>query len=228
MATDFSGSPAWRLLKCSLQPTSKPQLDGCSGARSTPRACSQGHQAPSEPRRGQLAPPSASTVALRRHGQRALRRIEAQGAGLVPAQPTVPHVQPHALPAQPVQPGAQQGRGLHVGGEHATRAADEGGDAQARRPGPHGLGAELAQQRRQHRPRAPHNALTKASKGSPCVRFSPPTPASRNLRPTDGMASKTSTRQPPAASVSAAISPAGPAPMTATTGLSRPRAAATR
>src|SRR5579872_7304725 len=37
----------------------------------------------------------------------------------------------------------------------------------------------------------------------------------RNLRPADGMASNTVTLAPPCASTSAAISPAGPAPMTA-------------
>jgi hypothetical protein len=36
------------------------------------------------------------------------------------------------------------------------------------------------------------------------------------LRPTEGMASKTSTDTPAAASVSAAINPAGPPPITAT------------
>src|SRR5512142_1132501 len=51
--------------------------------------------------------------------------------------------------------------------------------------------------------------------------FMPPTPASRNLRPTEGMASNSSTCTPPCASTSAAISPAGPPPMTATTGITR-------
>src|SRR5271156_6972910 len=46
--------------------------------------------------------------------------------------------------------------------------------------------------------------------------FMPPLPAIRNLRPTDGIASYTSTRTPPWASASAAISPAGPPPTTAT------------
>ncbi len=49
-----------------------------------------------------------------------------------------------------------------------------------------------------------------------CVRFMPPLPAIRNLRPTNGIASNTSTRAPPAASASAAISPAGPSPTIAT------------
>src|SRR4051812_38401450 len=52
--------------------------------------------------------------------------------------------------------------------------------------------------------------------GSECVRFRPPRPASRNLRPTEGMASNRSTAVPACASTSAAIKPAGPPPTTAT------------
>ena len=52
--------------------------------------------------------------------------------------------------------------------------------------------------------------------GSECVMFMPPFPASRNLRPTDGIASYRSTRTPAWLSTSAAIRPAGPPPMTAT------------
>ena len=43
--------------------TSKPQLDGRSGATATPRSASRGTQAPSEPSRAQLPPPRASTTA---------------------------------------------------------------------------------------------------------------------------------------------------------------------
>ena len=64
--TGLSGVPAWRLAKCSLQPMSKPQLDDCSGATSTPRSASHGCHAPSEPSCGQLPPPSASTTASAR------------------------------------------------------------------------------------------------------------------------------------------------------------------
>ncbi len=46
--------------------------------------------------------------------------------------------------------------------------------------------------------------------------FMPPTPASRNLRPTDGMASYRSTFSPAWLNTSAAINPAGPPPMMAT------------
>src|SRR5512146_688603 len=56
----------------------------------------------------------------------------------------------------------------------------------------------------------------KAGSGSAWVMFMPPLPAIRNLRPTDGIASHTSTRTPCRLSTSAAIRPAGPPPMTAT------------
>src|SRR5690606_39082456 len=52
--------------------------------------------------------------------------------------------------------------------------------------------------------------------GSEWVRFSPPRPAIRNLRATEGIRSCTMTRRPACARRSAAISPAGPAPITAT------------
>src|SRR3546814_20722094 len=47
------------------------------------------------------------------------------------------------------------------------------------------------------------------------VRLSPPLPAIRNLRPTEPLASNTSTSTPPARATSDAISPAGLPPTTA-------------
>src|SRR5450830_1122095 len=56
----------------------------------------------------------------------------------------------------------------------------------------------------------------KGSCGSECVRFKPPLPASRNLRPTEGMAAYRCTTTPALASTSAAIRPDGPPPTTTT------------
>lgn len=53
-------------------------------------------------------------------------------------------------------------------------------------------------------------------KGSECVRLRPPLPAIRNLRAGDGIWSMTRTLAPPLASTSAAMRPAGPAPMIST------------
>ena len=57
----FNGAPSKRRI-ASDQPTLKPQFDGLSRAMATPRAASRSTQLASEPSRGQLAPPSASTV----------------------------------------------------------------------------------------------------------------------------------------------------------------------
>ena len=62
-ATRFSGWPSKRRRNASDQSTRKPQLDGTSGATATPFSTRSSAQSPVEPRRGQLAPPSASTVA---------------------------------------------------------------------------------------------------------------------------------------------------------------------
>ncbi len=72
---------------------------------------------------------------------------KAQGAVGIPTQPAVAHVQHHASCTQPRQPGAEQRRGLHVGGKDAPRGADKRIDAQALRPGAQLLGAKDAQQR---------------------------------------------------------------------------------
>ena len=148
MATDFSGWPAKRDARSARSSpgrpprrraaTSKPQFAGRSGATAHAARCSHGTQAPSEPSRDQLAPPSASTTAVGVHA--ALRPAACRSAAPAPsrgvgqAQPAMAHVELHALRAQPVQPGAQQRRGLHVVREHPAGAADEGVDAQAGRP----------------------------------------------------------------------------------------------
>ena len=74
---------------------------GCSGATVTPRAASNGTQAPSEPRRDQLAPPSASTTAsalARTARPPAWRSARRRAAASCPAQPAVAHVELHAAP----------------------------------------------------------------------------------------------------------------------------------
>jgi len=63
--------------------------------------------------------------------------------------------------------------------------------------------------------------LRNGDSGSLWVKFNPPLPASKNLRPTEGMASKTTTCCPACDSTSAAINPAGPAPITKIGGFER-------
>ncbi len=62
-AAPFSGWPSKRSRKISDQATVNPQLAGRSGDIATSFAASVSTQPPSDPSRGQLAPPSASTVA---------------------------------------------------------------------------------------------------------------------------------------------------------------------
>ena len=71
-----------------------------------------------------------------------------------PARPAVSRVKLN-MRAQAAQPRAQQGRGLHVGGEHALRGAHEGVDAQ-----PFGPVADLG--RTKLRKPGLHHALTQA------------------------------------------------------------------
>src|SRR5208337_4840961 len=63
IATFFSGAPAKSSRILADHSTTKPQLAGFSGATSIPAACSASTQPPSQPSRGQDAPPSANTAA---------------------------------------------------------------------------------------------------------------------------------------------------------------------
>ena len=62
-ASRFSGCPAKRVRNTSDQAMRKPQLAGASGVTGTCACISGATQLPSEPRFGQLAPPSARIVA---------------------------------------------------------------------------------------------------------------------------------------------------------------------
>ena len=109
---------------------------GTVGAQAGPAAAAQGEQHPAGP-----------------HPQLAGGAGKPQGLAVGrPAQPAVAHVELHRRAAtgrvaQALQPGAQQRRGLHVGGKHATGRADKGFHTQPLRPGTHLGGAEVAQQR---------------------------------------------------------------------------------
>ncbi|MNF89686.1 hypothetical protein D3C84_722200 [compost metagenome] len=81
------------------------------------------------------------------HGCFAFRAVDTQSATLVPAEPAVAGVDNYAAVAQALEPGAQQWRGFHVGGEYPAGTADEGFDAQVMNPLAQRFGAEAAQQR---------------------------------------------------------------------------------
>ena len=181
---------------------------------STPLPASSGTQAASEPRRGQLAPPRASTVAraatCRSPWGTAKRRAPSC------AQPSqrwrmwncTPR--PRSRCSHARSSGAAFISAGNTRPEVPTKVSTPSPCAQARRcsaPKRSSSGAICAL-------RAPKRAANGAN-GSECVRFSPPLPASKNLRPAEGMASNTCTATPAWASTSAAMRPAGPAPMTA-------------
>ena len=62
------------------------------------------------------------------------RGLERQLARIAPAEPPVSHMKAHARRAQPVNPGTQQGGGLHFAREHPTGASHERFDAQPVNP----------------------------------------------------------------------------------------------
>mmetsp|Transcript_116494 Transcript_116494/g.323857 ORF Transcript_116494/g.323857 Transcript_116494/m.323857 type:complete len:307 (+) Transcript_116494:327-1247(+) len=227
-ATGLTGWPANSVAKRSLQPgpagwaavgpMSKPQLAGCSGATSTPRAASHGAQAPSEPSCGHEAPPSASSVAVgvtrRSPSGVAKRSAPIPGSAAQPVQRwRIANLTPAARSrcSQARSSGAAFRSAGNTRPELPTKVSTPSPAAQARSASASKLrsSGSICAARAPKRP-------TKGSKGSECVRFSPPLPASRNLRPTLGLASNTVTAWPAAASTSAAIRPAGPPPMMAT------------
>ena len=224
----MNGFPANRLAKWALQPprTSKPQFAGRSGATSTPRWLSVATQAPSEPRRDQLPPPSASTTA-------SAWRCDGP-VGVSKHRPTVP-LRPDATSLQPLQ----RWRMWNCTGTPDTgwrrrcnQARNSGAafmsDGNTRPDVPTNvlMPSVPAQSRRSAAPKCASRCATSArraakrvsnkSAGSEWVRFKPPLPASRNLRPTLGIVSNRCTAIPAALKSSAAISPAGPPPTTIT------------
>src|SRR6516165_1343384 len=83
-STPFRGSPSKRSRKRLDHVTANPQFAGRSGDIATPLAASTLAHAPSEPSRGQLAPPSANTVA---RPVLAVRSLKSQIALVAPAGP---------------------------------------------------------------------------------------------------------------------------------------------
>ena len=130
----LSGWPSKRVRKLSDQSAMKPQLAGRSGVTSIPALARTSTQRPSEPSRGQLAPPSASTVASACALTSPSGCAEEQGAIVIPADPLMarPERDPQSIEAP--QPRAQQRRALERFGKHPPAGADEGRLAQAFAP----------------------------------------------------------------------------------------------
>ena len=174
----LAGEPLDRM---SVQATSKPTLAGRRGATATPSASSAGTQAPSEPSRGQLAPPRARTRRVGGFDPFAVGRLERQR----PVAPAGPARAGAELDAEPVQPAparpAAGARPSWPGGRPGrwSRRRSAGPDPRPRRSG-----RPARRRRASARPgrRASRSAPRKASCGSEWVRFSPPRPAIRSLR----------------------------------------------
>jgi hypothetical protein len=212
----LTGVPAKFVANPSVQATCTPQFAGRNGFTATPAVRSTSTHVPSEPTRGQLAPPSASTVmsaAAVMTVPSATRKRLPRSAG--PSQrwrvsivtPSSRRRASHALsrgvarddrgntlPLDPTNVGSPRPA-------HHSRSAAGGNAATA--------SSTTA---------APPYRVSRSASGSWWVRLSPLRPASSSLRPTDGMCSYTVTVQPARASVSAAMSPAGPPPTTVAMG----------
>jgi len=94
----------------------------------------QGHPGAIRTQSGPTAAAEGEQGGVRLDPGFALRPGDTQRAMLVPAQPALAGMQLHAAFTQALEPGAQQGRGLHVGRKHPARTADKGVDAQPVNP----------------------------------------------------------------------------------------------
>ena len=199
----------------SMRPTSKPQFDATSGATSTPSGASQWAHAPSEPSFGQLAPPSASSTACAGMSTRpcgvSMHRSSRPCASRVSATQRCRMCSRTPRPRSRCSQARSSGAAFRSRGKTRPELPTK---VSTPRPAAHSRSAAggNACSRGSTEARRSPKRVTKRSIGSLCVRFSPPLPASRNLRPTDGMASNKSTCTPARASTSAAIRPAGPPP----------------
>ena len=136
---------------------------------------------PSEPSRGQLAPPSASTVASASRATSASSRVEAKPPGVVPAGPAVAKCECVRRARQPPQPGAQQRRGLELFGNTRPLEPTKVGSPELFAPGAQARRAKRLD-RVPQRGRGLAVARQKRGSGFAVREVEPPRPASRNLR----------------------------------------------
>ena len=163
----------------------KPQLAGRSAMTSTPWTVRISTQPPSDPaaaslrrqargrsRRVDGASPSACSKAGRRY--RPSRSSRWRNANSTPAG------------VEPSQPGAQQRRGLERFRKHAPACRQRSAD-----PAPRSSADDVRRERLDRGCRLRRVAVARQEwrHGSLWVRFRPPRPAIRNLRPADGIAS---------------------------------------
>ena len=220
--TGLTGAPKWRAI-AGDQATRKPTFDGRNGASVTPsrgedraprrrpsRAAARRRRrarAPSRRRRRARAPSGVAKRARRRPASRA----SASGCGSATPARLEPAESRRAAAARPSSPRGKTRPELPV--KTSTPSPS--------RPGRDLRRAEVGEDRRE-----PVAALGvgggEGGGGSALVRFSPDLPAIRSLRPSVGLRLGDDARgAPAAASASAAISPAGPPPITSASDRSR-------
>ncbi len=211
-AIPFSGSPSNSSLKCSDQLVRKPHWPGAAARWRLPPAASP---RPNRRRSQDAASsrPRARARWPRRNLDLALGASENRRA-LAPATPFVMRPEIDAKGGEPPQPRAQQRRSLEAGGEDAPARADEGRLAEAVAPGAQrgrGKAFERLAQARARRPVTREQDLE-------ILRVGDVEAAAAGNRGICGPASSCGrtrvTRAPAVASTSAAIRPAGPAPIT--------------
>ena len=192
---------------CSDQSTSNPMFEGENGTTSAPSGPTQ---APSEPSRDQLAPPAAITTAPASTGSPSRTGHPSENPShRQRVRTSTPS--PSSRPSQARSSGeAFIARGNTRPDDPVNTSCPSPSDQPTASPGPNPSSAART-------PAIPVvTAPRNTSAASSLVRFSPERPAIRNLRPTDGILSATSTRAPAPAAASAAASPAGPPPTTST------------
>ena len=213
--TVLTGCPANLARKCSVHPTSNPQLAGLRGAIRTPRARNKGTQAASDPSCGQLPPPNARIVAsattLRGPSGVSKRKSPSASHPLQQCRACTMRPDCRNRLSQARSSGADFISVGKMRPEDPTNVSIPSPRTHARSAS----GPKAARSGSSCLRRLPYRERN-ACDGSEWVRFKPPFPAKRNLRPTDGMASNKFTCAPPAKATSAAIRPAGPPPIMAT------------
>ena len=189
--TFFTGAPSWRARNSGRHEMHSPQFAGRSVATATPTPSSNVAHPPSDPTRGQLAPPSARTTASTVTVlvvSPDVTRMVGRPVGDDPATPTRRWRGARRTPSASRRPSHARSRGVARNEEGKTRPLEPTNvgspcDAHHARScrGPHASSA--GSRRARAGPYRPSNS----SSGSEWVRFRPPRPASNSLRPTDGM-----------------------------------------
>ena len=188
ITTGLTGAPAYRCANTSLQPMSKPQFAGCNGAIAAPRSRSHDTHAPSDPSCGQLPPPRASSTAS---AVTVRSPVGVENTSAPPAsQPVQRWCTWNTTPLSRSRRTHARSIGaafMSIGNtrpELPTKVSKPSSRVQARNASASNAASHVATSSRRSRYRAANSGGA-----SECVRFRPPLPAIRNLRPTEPLLS---------------------------------------